>query len=43
MEKGELTEWILRFLDSVPEQPNEMTKLAIENATGILQNISLKT
>lgn len=42
MEKGELTNWLLRFLDSTSDKPNELTKLAIENASGILQNISLK-
>jgi hypothetical protein len=42
-ETPDLTRWLLRFLDAVPAPPNQYTKLAIENATGLLQNISLKT
>ena len=42
-ETPDLTRWLLRFLESTPPQPNKYTKLAIENATGLLQNISLKT
>lgn len=38
----ELTKWLLWFLDTVPKEPNERCRLAIEHATGILQNTSLK-
>ena len=43
MQSAELTQWLLRFLDQVPPKPPSLVKLAIENAVGILQNISLKT
>lgn len=36
MENGELTGWLLRFLNFIPEHPNDLTKLAVENATGLL-------
>ena len=42
-ENSDLTNWILRFLDNIPAKPNQMTKLAVEHATGLLQNTSLKT
>ncbi len=43
MQSVELTQWLLRFLDQVPVKPHSLVKLAIENAIGLLQNISLKT
>ena len=43
MESQELTTWLLRYLDQIQTNPHEMTKEAIENVTGILQNTSLKT
>ena len=36
IEKADLTQWCLRFLDTVPVKPHFMTRLAIENVTGIL-------
>jgi hypothetical protein len=41
-EHQECTKWLLWFLDKVPQGPNEKCKLAIEHATGILQNTSLR-
>ena len=43
IDKADLSQWCLRFLDTVPAKPHFLTRLAIENATGILQNTSLKT
>jgi len=43
MQSTSLTSWIFEYLNHIPEQPLFFVKATIEAATGLLQNVSLKS
>ena len=43
MQSTTLAQWLLNFLKTISTKPKSYVKTAIENATGLLQNISLKS